>query len=265
LARVHLNLVDSSRQLFELDAGAEIETGPGWMLGAGSDPHPAISNVAFRTDDGLDAEELLARASEFFGRRQRGFSLWARDGIAEDRALLAAASSAGLQAVYAMPEMILKGPVPPRPLPAGAELRRLRAEDEVDAYWKVAAASFASLGFPPEIFGSYRDRTGLLADNIAAFIAYVDDEPVSVAMTIVSHGVAGIYWVGSVESARGGGLGRAVTAAATNAGFELGADLASLQASHMGEPVYAAMGFETVFDYQLLMSPPPQGLSRKGG
>jgi predicted acetyltransferase len=76
-------------------------------------------------------------------------------------------------------------------------------------------------------------------------------------MTIVSHGVAGIYWVGSLEQARGKGLGRAVTAAATNAGFELGAEIASLQASPMGKPIYEAMGYETVFDYRLFMSPAP--------
>ena len=71
-------------------------------------------------------------------------------------------------------------------------------------------------------------------------------------MTIVSHGVAGIYWVGSLAAARGRGLGRAVTAAATNAGFDLGADFASLQASPMGEPIYRAMGYETIYDYRLL-------------
>ena len=76
-------------------------------------------------------------------------------------------------------------------------------------------------------------------------------------MTIVSHGVAGIYWVGSLERARGMGIGRAVTAAATNAGFDLGADVASLQASPMGGPIYTAMGFETVYDYRLLLSPAP--------
>jgi GNAT superfamily N-acetyltransferase len=255
--RVHLNLVDSSRQLFGLDAGAVVEAGPGYVLCAGSHSNPIISNAVFRTDDGLDANELLARAGEFFGGRGRGFSVWARDGLPEDRDLQATAATAGLQAVYAMPEMVLKGPLPPAPIPAGAELRQLRSEDEVGAYWKVAAASYASLGFPPDVFDYYQDRAGLLADNVGAFIAYLDGEPVSIAMTIVSHRVAGIYWVGSLEAARGRGLGRAVTAAATNSGFELGADVASLQASHMGRPIYAAMGFETVFDYQLLLSPPP--------
>jgi predicted acetyltransferase len=76
-------------------------------------------------------------------------------------------------------------------------------------------------------------------------------------MTMVSHGVAGIYWVGSLERARGKGLGRAVTVAATNAGFGLGADVASLQASPMGKPIYLELGYETAFEYQMWMSPPP--------
>jgi hypothetical protein len=48
-----------------------------------------------------------------------------------------------------------------------------------------------------------------------------------------------------------------MTATAVNAGFDLGAELASLQASPMGEPIYRRMGFETIFGYRLLMQPPP--------
>ncbi len=257
--RAHLNLIDSSRQLFELDPGAELEEGPGWLLGAGSASHPAISNAAFRRDDGADPAEMLDRARGFFGARGRGFSVWGRDGCDEDRDLLAAADAAGLQFVYAMPEMTLTAPVEAPALPPGAELRRLTAVEEAEDYWKAATASYASLGFPPEVFAGYSDHSGLLAENVAAFIAYLDGEPVAIAMTIVSEGVAGIYWVGTLEQARGKGLGRAVTAAATNAGFELGADLASLQASPMGKPIYEAMGYETVFEYRLLMLSPPQG------
>lgn len=255
--RAHLNLVDSSRQLLELDPGAVVEVESGWMLGAGSHPHPVISNAAFRTDDGVDAGELIARARAFFGERGRGFSVWVRGEEPEDRDLATAADAAGLQHAWAMPEMVLASPVEAPPLPVRAELRRLSTGDEVGDYWDIAASSYVSLGFPPEVFGFYQDREGLLADNVAAFIAYLEGRPVSIAMTIVSHGVAGIYWVGSLEEARGEGLGRAVTAAATNAGFELGADLASLQASPMGKPIYEAMGYEAIFDYRLLMSPPP--------
>lgn len=253
----HLNLVDSSRQLFELDPDADIEAGDGWVFGAGSHSHPVISNAAFRTSDDFDAEELVARAKAFFDERKRGFSVWTRGEEAADRDLVAAVESAGLQFIYEMPEMILAAPAQDRPLPSTAELRRVSSGAEIEDYWRIAAASYVSLGFPPEAFGFYTNHAGLLAENVAAFIAYLDGEPVSIAMTIVSHGVAGIYWVGSLEQARGKGLGRAVTVAATNAGFDLGAEIASLQASPMGKPIYAEMGYETVFDYRLWMSPPP--------
>jgi len=48
-----------------------------------------------------------------------------------------------------------------------------------------------------------------------------------------------------------------VTAAATNAGFALGAGIASLQASPMGKPIYLKMGYEPVYDYRLSISPLP--------
>jgi GNAT superfamily N-acetyltransferase len=255
--RVHLNLIDSSRQLFELDPDATIEAGPGWVFGAGSPSHPVISNAAFRNENGLGAEEFVARAKSFFAKRGRGFSVWVRGEEPQDRDLLAAAEAAGLQLVYEMPEMTLEAPVEAPPLPTGAEIRKLTEVEQIDDYWEIAAASYTSLGFPPEVFGSYSNRAGLFAENAAAFLAYLNGEPVSIAMTIVSHGVAGIYWVGSLERARGMGLGQATTAAATNAGFELGAELASLQASPMGKPIYERMGYETIFDYRLYMCPPP--------
>jgi GNAT superfamily N-acetyltransferase len=255
--RAHLNLIESSRQLFELDPDAEVEAGPGWVFGAGSATHPVISNAAFRRDDALDAGELIARAHEFFASRGRGFSVWGRAGVAADDDLFAVAEAAGLQAVYAMPEMVLRAPAEESALPPGAELRRLASAEQAEEYWRVATASYASLGFPPAIFAGYRDPTPLLRENVAAFLAYLDGEPVAIAMTIVNGGVAGIYWVGTLKAARGKGLGRAVTAAATNAGFALGAELASLQASPMGRPIYEAMGYETIFEYRMLMSSPP--------
>jgi hypothetical protein len=255
---VHLNLVESSRRLFELDPGTTIEVVPGGVLGAGSLEHPVIANAAFRTDDEADPEELLARAWDFFGARGRGFALWARAGVPADDDLLAAAGSAGIESVYEMPEMVLEKRADEPPLPPRAELRRIDTEPDLVSFWDVAGAAYASLGFPPELFAANRRTRALLEDpDAAAFLALLGGEPVAIALTIVTHGVAGIYWVGTVEGARGSGLGRAVTAAATNAGFDLGAEIASLQASHMGRPDYEAMGYEAIHAYRLLLSPPP--------
>lgn len=257
LQRAHLNLVDSSRQFFELDPGAAIEAGPGWLFGAGSASHPVISNAAFRRDDGVDGEDFVARAQEFFAQRGRRFSIWLRAEQAADSDLATAAEAASFQAVYEMPEMLLGAPLPTEPLPAGAELRRLSEPDQAPDFWEVAKAAYATNGFPPEVFAGYTRHESLLAENAAAFVAYLDEEPASIAMTIVNNGIAGIYWVGSHERARGKGLGRAVTVAATNAGFGLGGETAALQASPMGRPIYAKLGYETAFDYRLLISPAP--------
>jgi GNAT superfamily N-acetyltransferase len=161
-----------------------------------------------------------------------------------------------------MPEMVMEGRAGETPLPDGVELRRLSGAEEAADYWRVARESYVSIGFPPEVFDHYDNHSGLVADNAAAFLAYRGAEAVAIAMTIVNTGVAGIYWVGTTEAARGMGLGRALTAAAVNAGFELGAELASLQASPMGEPIYRAMGFEKIFDYRLFMAAPPEGSQR---
>lgn len=260
----HLNMVESSRRLFRLDPGAELEVGGGWLFGAGSASHPVISNAAFRTDDGLDPEQLIERARAFFGPRERGFAVWARAGTSEDGDLVDAAERADLKNVYEMPEMIREAGPLEHLAPDGVELRRVTSSEEAAQYWKVAISSYASIGFPPEIFAFYENNELLWSDGVAAFLAHLDGRPAGISMTIVSHGVAGIYWVGATEEARGKGLGRAVTAAAVNAGLEMGAMSASLQASPMGESLYRQMGFETIYDYRLYLSPPPNGSAQLG-
>jgi predicted GNAT family acetyltransferase len=76
---------------------------------------------------------------------------------------------------------------------------------------------------------------------------------VAAAQTLLSHGIAGVYWVGTVDDARGRGLGEAVTRAVTNAAFDLGARANTLQASIMGEPIYRRMGYETLYSYHSLV------------
>jgi GNAT superfamily N-acetyltransferase len=255
--RAHLNLVESSRRLFELDPAAELETGPGWLFGAGSYDHPTITNTVFRTDDELDPGDLIERARGFFGPRGRGFCVWTRDGVDADRGLAAACEAERIVPIYEMPEMVLDRRADESPLAEGVAVRRLDSAAQASEYWRIAGESYAELGFPPEVFTQYTDGDGLLGEGVVAFLGEVDGEPAAIAMTIVTDGVAGIYWVGSLPAARGKGLGRAVTVAATNAGFGRGADLASLQASPMGRPIYEAMGYRTIYAYRLLATRPP--------
>jgi ribosomal protein S18 acetylase RimI-like enzyme len=131
--------------------------------------------------------------------------------------------------------------------------------DEATArdYVAAADASFVAIGMPEGILGAF-PPTMFLGSDTAAFVAYEDGRALAVASVVLARGVGGIQWVGVLEEARGRGLGRALTAAAANAGFsDLGADCCWLEASHMGEPVYLRMGFEEVFSYRVYVAPPP--------
>src|SRR5439155_5804895 len=120
------------------------------------------------------------------------------------------------------------------------------------AFGEVQGAAYATYGMPVEVAPATLASLDVLhAPHIVTFLALLDGRPVAGAMTIVTHGVAGIYWVGTIPEARGRGLAELCTRAAGNAGFDLGARIAALQASVMGEPVYRRMGYVEVTRYPL--------------
>lgn len=88
----------------------------------------------------------------------------------------------------------------------------------------------------------------LLDSASRLFVAYVDDMPVACAMGHDFAHVTGVYLVATKPEARGRGLGEAVTWAATRA---FGDRPATLQASAMGTPVYARMGYVTTRQMRL--------------
>jgi Acetyltransferase (GNAT) family len=92
---------------------------------------------------------------------------------------------------------------------------------------------------------------------VTSWWAEADGRGVASAMATVdpSSEVAIVGWVGTDRAYRRRGIGRAVTLAATNAAFDLGARLVALQASPMGLPIYEKLGYRTVTRYQLWLPP----------
>ena len=101
-------------------------------------------------------------------------------------------------------------------------------------------------------------RDLLSTDAVHSVVAVSDDGPLAAAQLVMSDpidgvAVAGVYYVGTLEAARGKGLGELVTRAVTNRGFDLGGGFASLQATDMGAPVYSRMGYELLTTYRGLV------------
>ena len=79
--------------------------------------------------------------------------------------------------------------------------------------------------------------------SISLLVGYAKGGPVSTSCLVTSGPVAGIFWVATPEEYRRRGYGEALTSAAGDLGRRKGCTLATLQASAMGRPIYARMGY----------------------
>ena len=76
-------------------------------------------------------------------------------------------------------------------------------------------------------------------------------------MTLVSHGVAGVFYVATVRNARGAGSATRSRALAVRAGFDAAAPRAWLGASEMGADLYRRIGFSDLGTTSRVESDPP--------
>jgi GNAT superfamily N-acetyltransferase len=254
----HRNLMAFNAFATARTPGGRFEEADGEQLVSSPHPFPFV-NMALRDHDRPDGAALIARAREFFAAGEgpggsAGFAVCAR-ATDEDADLEQAAERDGLQlALDRYPAMVCDRRVNEPALSPAADLREVADLDEAAAFWAVCREAYPSLGFPADLFDVFPPQL-LLYDEVSACLGYHAGEPAATALVAVLGDVGFIGWVGTIESVRGRGLGEAVTAWVTNRGFEGGARLAALQASPMGEAIYARMGYEEAFNYHLWVSP----------
>jgi hypothetical protein len=253
-----LNLFEANRELSRRAGGAVLEE-DGILLYAGGHPLPVLCNGVMRTAEGPPPEEILARADAFFGARRRGYTAYLR--AHADEALRRAALANGFVEFGNAPAMVLERRLPDAVPPPGVRLVRVETDEHAGQFAAVMAAAYQSLGMPVDVAPAVIGPGVLIAPHIVSVLAQLDDgTPAAGAMCIFTHGVAGIYWVGTVPAGRGKGLAELCTRAAGNAGFDMGARIAALQASEMGEPVYRRMGYVEVTRYPTIVRfEPPAG------
>jgi len=91
----------------------------------------------------------------------------------------------------------------------------------------------------------------LQSPDTTMFLAILNGIPVASSMLYLSAGVAGIYMVATLTNHRGQGIGRLITLEPLLLAQQLGYNMAVLQATPMGYPVYQTVGFERLFWYNV--------------
>lgn len=150
------------------------------------------------------------------------------------------------------PGMTLALPPPPRPASPGLEIQPVRTREQVLAFRQ---AAFRGFGYPVAAAHLFLSERVLELRQVRLFSGLVNGAVVATSMLIATGNVAGIYWVATLEEHRGLGFGEALTWAAVRGSGEFGCEIASLQASKLGRPVYARMGFAHRYDHASLLPP----------
>lgn len=242
------NLAESLREGVRWQRGARLVEADGLLLARGSTAFPVgLSNAVMRLDRAVPPTEVIARAREFFAADGRAFTLWVRG--EPDADLESAAVALRMLPISDTPTpwMVLRRRLPDPPLPPGVAVEIARDAARIADVVRVCQDAWAPVGLPPAETAALLARPdAMLAPHLVWALVRADGRPVASAMVLCSHGVAGVYWVSSVPEARRRGFGEIATRAVGNAGFERGMQVAALQASVMGFPVYLRMGYETV-------------------
>jgi hypothetical protein len=245
------NLIAFNRAMTHWSTKGALEELDGCVLCAGGSWLPVVSNGAFRRRDDVRGADLIARAESFFGGFARGFTVKVRD-TGEDEDLREACVAAGLELFGApVPQMLVLAPLPDRSDVDGVELEWVSDEAGVSDFVAVNAEAYGTYGMPGEVLPELFDEASVLVADPSAHVVVARraSEAITTAMVFESDGVASVQWVGTVPTARTAGLGALVTTRTTNLAFERGASSCTLQASPMGEPVYRALGYETIYHY----------------
>ena len=136
------------------------------------------------------------------------------------------------------------------------EIRRVTDAAGIDDHRLVVTAGFGS------------DRAVALGTACPAlldrpdcvvYVGYSDGRPLVSGLGWRSGRTVGVYSIATVQSARRRGYGAAMTARVVADGVDAGCDVAALQASAMGRPIYERLGFRTVVRYTTYVH------SREGG
>jgi GNAT superfamily N-acetyltransferase len=244
------NYIELTREHARWLAPTHIEEHGDLLLTAAGTSAPGPWNSATWIGTGpADPERLLDAARSFFAPRQRAYLIQTRAHL--DGALDQACVQAGYTAVVNTPGMALTERVAPAALAGGVEIRTAQSEADVQAFVDVAASAYEALPLPAALTRKlFSQPARWRRPHYETFLLFEQQRAVACAQLLWSHGIAGVYWVGTRPESGRRGYADALMRWLSNHAFDGGARAVILQASRAGEPVYRRMGYREITRYR---------------
>lgn len=229
-------------------SGAKVTREDGVVMILSGLPMDWFDQVLIEREDATPAALLAAVATA----RERGdrFVVRLRDGL-DDRfmptimraGLVPAGEAASVTGMVASPidsDLIRSHGAP------GLDIRRVTDAAGIHVHRDVSTAGFGS---DPAVARGTACPALLDRPECALYLGYQGDAPVVSGLGWRTGRTIGVFSIATIESARRRGYGAAMTAHVIADGVAAGCDVAALQASEMGRPIYERLGFRIVVRY----------------
>jgi ribosomal protein S18 acetylase RimI-like enzyme len=128
-------------------------------------------------------------------------------------------------------------------VPSGFSIRPVASEEELDSFKRVFLESYEIPEWAGQAWVDATLQLGIGKTPWQMYVGYLHGQPVATNMLFNGGGVASVYAVATVPSARGLGIGAAITIEPLLQAQELGYHYGVLFSTEMGFRVYERIGF----------------------
>jgi len=247
---VEANFIETWWSLADAAGGAlHAEAGTRWFAAGG---HPILNVVIETSTRDLPDGAAIERIASGLERISGSCVWWVLPSASKTRLAesLAAAGFAPWGGPWPGMAVAVER-IRPAPAVVGLDLRRVEDGDALRDYLSVFDATLSPGAGVTDAFGRAARAIGFDRDaQMVHFVVREDGVAVGCASMIEGGGAAGVYNVGTLERARGRGVGAWVSSAALEEGGRRGLRFGTLQASELGYRVYERLGFREVCQLQ---------------
>lgn len=249
---IEWNLYDFYDKICLLSDTARYEKKNNWTSLITGIHHPLCNGIINPRLHPLHSEEQIKEAMVPFSEQQLPMIWWIGPS-AKPANLPLHLENNGLIKADTAPGMAMKlSSLTKDTLPGNIEIRHATTPQELKDWDTIFSTVFS---LPPDAVAFFSEPFSIMvskhSNQFQQLIVYLDGKPMACGSFFISAGVGGVYNIGTLQEARGNGIGTAITSAGLNWFRKNGIDVAILQSSAMGLSVYNRLGFRQFCDFYL--------------